>query len=159
MKKHKKILTLLCAFTILAGTAFAQVEGYNPAKVKKAKDMLARAQQLWDKVGKEAAMTEFNNPATTNFVDGDVYIYCVDIESRKVSTIPKMKALLNTDWLAFKDSDGKAFGKTMYEMAKTNPSGMTEYKWLNTATGKIQQKAAYYQKVGDQICVASVYKD
>jgi signal transduction histidine kinase len=81
--------------------------------------------------------------------DQELYAFVIDYDGNWVIYPPKPagegKNLLNV-----KDADGKELVREMIDLAKTQGSGWTEYRWMNPATQKIQKKKTFVKAVDGQ---------
>jgi signal transduction histidine kinase len=135
--------------------AFAQ------GSADQAKAMLAKAVAAV-KADKDKALDEFNN-GTGGFVQGDLYVFCFNVNDRRVIALgnPNAKQLIGTDELSLKDSNGKEFGREQYAAAN-KPEGeltVTDYLFPKPGTDKTPvQKESFTTKVSDLVCGVGYYK-
>jgi signal transduction histidine kinase len=118
--------------------------------------MVRHAVAFLKKEGKEKAFAEFNDPKG-RFTYRDLYIMVYDLNGKCVSHGAK-KERIGKDFLEEKDVDGKQFVKERVEIAKRNGKGWQEYKFQNPLTKRVEQKVAYFERVGDVIVLCGAYK-
>ena len=56
------------------------------------------------------------------------------------------------------DPDGKYFRKEIWDRAKAEGSGWTDYKFKNPLRTQIERKTAYFKKEGELVLVCGAYK-
>jgi methyl-accepting chemotaxis protein len=103
--------------------------------------------------GPERAYRDFEQPNSA-FKFADYYVYVVDM-SGYVFVHPALKG---TNAFDLADSDGKQFVRPMIATAKTIGKGWEDYRWLNPITQQVEQKSAYFQRVGDVVIACGIYK-
>jgi signal transduction histidine kinase len=146
-------LAALAALALLVPVA-SRAEEY--ATTKDAALMVRHAVAFLKKEGKEKAFAEFNDPKG-RFTYRDLYIMVYDLNGKCVSHGAK-KERIGKDFLEEKDVDGKQFVKERVEIAKRNGKGWQEYKFQNPLTKRVEQKVAYFERVGDVIVLCGAYK-
>jgi len=62
------------------------------------------------------------------------------------------------DLIDAKDPDGKLYVKERVDIAKSKGKGWQDYKFMNPATKKVEQKTSFVERVGDVIVCAGAYK-
>jgi signal transduction histidine kinase len=138
--------------TILAiGAGFAA----ERATLDEAKALAEKAAADMKAVGPEKAMAEFNDPKG-GYQDRDLYVFVYTLDG-KIVCIPGIPALLNRDATTLKDVDGKEFGKTVLEIARTTGSGWLDLRMTNPISKKIEPKRSYVIKTGDYIVGVGAY--
>jgi hypothetical protein len=120
-----------------------------------AKYWVEQAIDFYKLVGKDVALAEFSN---TNgmFVQGDLYVFVLSTAGIMLAHGVNDK-FVGLDFLAVKDSDGKAFNKEIVDNAKNQISGWVKYKWYHPRRNKVLPKLAYFQKENDMIFCSAVY--
>jgi methyl-accepting chemotaxis protein len=103
--------------------------------------------------GPERAYRDFERPNSA-FMFADYYVYAFDMKG-DVFVHPTLKG---KNALDLADSDGKQFVRPMIVTGKTTGKGWEDYRWLNPITQKIEQKSAYFQRVGEVILACGIYK-
>lgn len=107
--------------------------------------------------GKDKAFAEFNNP-TGQFVKGDLYVMCYDMEGNNKCHGSNPK-LIGKNLLEIKDATGVFIVKSFIETAKTKGKGWVDYKWPNAVTKAVENKSTYVEKVDDNLLIGvGIYK-
>jgi cytochrome c len=114
--------------------------------------MVKRVQDMFKKDGADATFKAVSDPSTKVLHDRDLYPFIYDLSGVCVAhgAIP---ALIGKNLMAMKDQDGRYFFKEMVDIANGPGAGWVDYKWPNPVTAKIQDKAAYIEKLGDNYFV------
>ena len=139
---------------VLAVSAVAAEE--QRASTKEAELLVRKAVEYLKKNGKEKAFAAFNDPVGP-FTLRDLYIAAYDLDGKCVAHGQK-KDRIGKNMLADKDPDGKPFVAERVKLAKEKGKGWQEYKFMNPATGQIEQKVAYFELVDDVILVCGAYR-
>jgi cytochrome c len=137
------------------GTAWAAEKGTADEAVA----MVKRAAEFLKKNGKEKAFAEFNNPKGA-FIDKDLYIFAFMANGDGVEVAnganPK---LVGKNVLEMKDADGKYLIKEILKIGMSKEGkGWLDYKWPNPATGTLDSKRTYVERVEDVILGCGIYR-
>ncbi len=151
----RKATTVTLAIVFLCVSFFMLYAAEKGTKAE-AEAMVKKAVAYYKANGKAKALTEFSNPKG-QFVDRDLYIFAYDLNGKCVAHGANQK-MIGIDLLAMKDPDGKEYVKERVEIAKTKGQGWQDYKFPNPVSKKIEQKAAYLEKVDDVILGCGAYK-
>ena len=143
-------VAVAAAAMLLAGSALAEDRG-SPDE---AKALVEKAAAHLQAVGPEKAFADFNDQKGA-FVDRDLFVFVYSLDG-KVVVGGAVPALLGRSALAFKDIDGKEFGKEIMAAAAAG-GGWTEYRMSNPATKKPEPKKTYAVKAGDYVVAAGAY--
>ena len=141
------MMVALCASAAEKGSADEAV-----AMVKKAGEFLK-------KNGKEKAFAEFNNPKG-QFIHKDLYIFTFlangdGIEQANGANVK----LVGKNVTEMRDADGKYLIKDILVLGMGKEGrGWVDYKWPNPATGTIDSKRTYVERVEDVIIGCGIYK-
>lgn len=153
MSKILKHLFLgLLALALTAGAAEKGSADEAVAMVKKAGEFLK-------KNGKEKAFAEFNQPKGP-FIHNDLYIFAFltngdGIERANGANVK----LVGKNVKEMKDADGKYLIKDILALGMGKEGkGWIDYKWPNPATGTIDAKRTYVERVDDVIIGCGIYK-
>ena len=152
MKKLQASLLATLLVLAVAVPAIAKVSS-EPA----AKALIAKAFAHYKAAGQSQALKDFS-VAGGDYVQGDLYLYCVSKADKKINSHPVNKGLIGVNFYALKDVDGIPFGQQTMDKAKGSKVGFVDYKWMNPATKKIGVKRGYFQDFGQDVCVVGVYK-
>lgn len=117
----------------------------DAATQEEAKAMADKAYSYLKANGKGKAFEEISNKGG-QFVKGDLYVFIQDFNGVCLANGGNPK-FVGMNHIGLKDPDGKYFMKEMIETAKTKGSGWVDYKWVNPATKKIQQKTTYVRRI------------
>jgi cytochrome c len=145
----------LVALLVLALLAPA-VPAEDRATTKDAERMVHKAVEFLKKEGKEKAFPVFSDPKGP-FTYRDLYIFVIDFKGVVLAHGIK-KELVGKNDFNRKDSTGKLFTQAMIEIAKTKGAGWEEYQFENPASGKVEQKVAYVEKVDDYFVGCGAFK-
>ncbi len=126
------------------------------ATTREAESMVRSAVAFLKKEGKEKAFAVFSDPKGP-FTYRDLYIMVYDMDGKCVAHGAN-RARIGKGLLEDKDADGKQFVKERVKIAREQGKGWQEYKFLNPATHKVEQKVAYLEAVGDVIVACGAYK-
>jgi cytochrome c len=108
-------------------------------------------------VGREQAFADFSRP-DGGFVDGELYIFCVDVTGVLVASggSPKM---IGHNWADAREPDGRRPVVEVIQLGLSQGSGWIEFPWPNPVTKRIELKAMYVLKVDDHtVCGSGIYK-
>jgi signal transduction histidine kinase len=150
---------LAAGLLAIAGGQVGTVWGAEKGTPDEAVAMVKRAAEFLKKNGKEKAFAEFNNPKG-QFINKDLYIFAFlatgDGVEQANGANPK---LAGKNVLEMKDADGKYLVKEIIAtgMGKDG-KGWVDYKWPNPATGAIDAKRTYVERVDDVILGCGVYR-
>ena len=153
MSKILKHLFLgLLALALTAGAAEKGSADEAVAMVKKAGEFLK-------KNGKEKAFAEFNQQKGP-FIHNDLYIFAFltngdGIERANGANVK----LVGKNVKEMRDADGKYLIKDILALGMGKEGkGWIDYKWPNPATGTIDAKRTYVERVDDVIIGCGIYK-
>jgi signal transduction histidine kinase len=152
MSLVRNVTVAAVAAMLMAGAAVAGERG-TP---EEAKALAEKAAQHMREVGAEKAMADFEDPAA-GYIDRDLFVVCYSPDA-KVICAHGVPALRGRDANAFKDADGKEFGKAIISLAKDSGSGWVEYRMTNPISKKVEAKASYVLQAGDYVVFVGAYK-
>ena len=147
----KKLFALLAAL-LVSGAALAE----ERASPQDAEDLVKTAISYLKKHGPEKAYATYMSKSGP-FIYKDLYIMVYDLNGKCLAHGAD-PSRVGKDYLDAKDPDGKLFVKERVEIAKAKGKGWQDYKFLNPATKKVEQKTSYVEKVNDVIICAGAYK-
>ena len=121
-----------------------------------------QARALLDKASRaleqdENGTVEAINNLKGGFLQDDLYVFVVNVDTKRYVAHGTNLRLVHTDFSKIKDPEGKPVGLPMLDMIKKQPEGEYEYRWRNPVTGKIEHKHAYMRKVGDFLVAVGYY--
>ena len=121
-----------------------------------AERLVHKAVEFVKSAGKEKALAAFSDPDGP-FTYRDLYIFALDVNG-VMGAHGRRKELIGKDQLQKKDAEGKYYTREQLELARTKGSGWNEYLFENPATGKVERKVAYVEKVDDLVIGCGAFK-
>ncbi|EIK63068.1 cache domain-containing protein [Pseudomonas lactis] len=97
------------------------------------------------------------NSLQGGFLQDDLYVFVVDLNTRRYVAHGTNLRLINTDFAKIKDPDGKPVGVPILKMMAEQDQGEYKYRWKNPVTGKVENKHAYVRKSGHFMVVVGYY--
>ena len=91
------------------------------------------------------------------FVDRDLYVFVRSMDGNTVAHGANMHMIGHTN-LSLRDADGKLYNQEMIDLATSKGSGWVDYRWVNPADKKIEQKSSFIERVGDYVVGVGFYK-
>jgi Single Cache domain 2 len=127
MVRKSMIAAASAAALTLSATAFAQQPG---GTADEAKAMLMKAAAAV-KADKAKAIDMFNK-GEGGFLDGDLYVFCVNLGDAKIVAVgnPNAKQLIGTDARTFKDATGKIYGPDIFAAMQKPEGQITEISYM-----------------------------
>ncbi|EJM66647.1 Cache domain containing protein [Pseudomonas sp. GM50] len=121
-----------------------------------------QAQALLDKAAVDLAKNEKGTLTAINSLKGgylqdDLYVFVVDLDTRRYVAHGTNLRLINTDFGKIKDPEGKPVGEPILALMAKQADGEYEYRWKNPVTGKVEDKHAYLKKVGHFLVAVGYY--
>ena len=148
----RSVLNGVVLASALSSVAFAQ----NPnGSALEAKAMLEKAVTEL-KADQTAALAKFNDPKGP-FRDRDLYVFCFDMGSGKITTHIN-PAVIGTDGRTAKEKDGTPFGQKLYDAAVEGKINTVSYNFPKPGSTEPVPKEAYVTRVGNQGCAVGYYK-
>jgi hypothetical protein len=135
------------------GNAFAQTRA--PAEAKAMEERVIA--EL--KANASAAVEKFNKPEG-EFRQGDLYVFCFNVENGVFTAHPD-RGHLGTDIRRLWEMDGSPLGKKIFDAANgTNDSTIVtvSYNFPKPGTTNPAPKESYVARVGNQGCGVGYYK-
>lgn len=123
-----------------------------------AKALLDRAVALVQEMGTQDAALAFNN-RRGDFIQGDLYVFMIDLDSGRFQAMGLNPGLTDTDALGLRDSQGNALVEEMFEKLQEADSATVEYAWLNPITNRVEPKRSYVQRVNGSLVGVGHYLD
>jgi hypothetical protein len=150
------MLRQMLLYTALVGSAFsgsANASGPEYGSNEEARAMLVRAIAAV-KANQPEAIARFNHN-DPEFRDRDLFAFCFNRQDGKFTA---HEAMLTRDVRTFRDKNGTAYGKQMYDVATEGQ--MSEVAYFAPFPGSTEQvaKRAYVTGIGDQVCGVSAYR-
>ncbi|WP_448109162.1 cache domain-containing protein [Pseudomonas azerbaijanoccidentalis] len=121
-----------------------------------------QAMALLNKAATDLAKDEKGTLTAINSLKGgylqdDLYVFVVDLETQRYVAHGTNLRLINTDFSKIKDPEGKPVGEPMLALMAKQDYGEYEYRWKNPVTGKVEDKHAYLKKVGHFLVAVGYY--
>ena len=105
----------------------------------------------------EADTLKAINSLQGGFLQDDLYVFMVDLNTRRYVAHGTNLRLINTDFAKIKDPDGKPVGVPILQMMAEQDQGEYKYRWKNPVTGKVENKHAYVRKSGHFMVAVGYY--
>ena len=121
-----------------------------------------QAMALLNKAATDLARDEKGTLSAINSLKGgylqdDLYVFVVDLNTRRYIAHGTNLRLINTDFGKISDPEGKPVGEPMLALMAGQDYGEYEYRWKNPVTGKVEDKHAYLKKVGHFLVAVGYY--
>lgn len=121
-----------------------------------------QAMALLNKAAADLAKDEKGTLSAINSLKGgylqdDLYVFVVDLNTRRYVAHGTNLRLINTDFSKISDPEGKPVGEPMLALMAGQDYGEYDYRWKNPVTGKVEDKHAYLKKVGHFLVVVGYY--
>ncbi|TCT42387.1 cytochrome c [Vibrio crassostreae] len=131
--------------------------GYYPERssAAEAKNLLARAMTAIVESEQES-LTEFND-AEGSFVEGDLYVFVMDMSSGKLLAHGVSPELVGRSHNEILSPDDKPILTDMLNLAKENGRGVYTYRWLNPLSSKVETKHTYYRVIDNKLVGVGYY--
>lgn len=97
------------------------------------------------------------NSLQGGFLQDDLYVFVVDLNTRRYVAHGTNLRPINTDFAKIKDPDGKPVGEPILKMMAEQDQGEYKYRWKNPVTGKVENKHAYVRKSGHFMVAVGYY--
>ena len=97
------------------------------------------------------------NSLQGGFLQDDLYVFVVDLDTQRYVAHGTNLRLVNTDFSKIKDPDGKPVGEPILTLMTEQDQGDYKYRWKNPVTGKVENKHAYVRKTGHFMVAVGYY--
>ena len=105
----------------------------------------------------EAGTLKAINSLQGGFLQDDLYVFVVDLNTGRYVAHGTNLRLINTDFSKIKDPDGKPVGEPILKLMAEQDQGEYKYRWKNPVTGKVENKHAYLRKSGHYMVAVGHY--
>jgi cytochrome c len=105
----------------------------------------------------EAGTLKAINSLQGGFLQDDLYVFVVDLNTGRYVAHGTNLRLINTDFSKIKDPDGKPVGEPILTLMAEQDQGEYKYRWKNPVTGKVENKHAYLRKSGHFMVAVGYY--
>jgi TRAP-type uncharacterized transport system substrate-binding protein len=154
MRRILARLSFIAVLVLFASAANAAGFGTREEAVA----MIKRVQEKFKKDGAQATFAAITDQAR-EFRDRDLYVYVLDYNC-VLQASGANKALVGKSMWEFRDQDGIYPARNTLEIARTNGSGWTDYRWINPKTNMVEAKSTYVERLGDRYAAGvGIYKD
>ncbi len=144
---------LLALMIGLVGSFGARAE--DSGTLDEAQALLQKAVAEIKAVGKEAAFAKFNSHEG-GFIEKDLYVFVFGLDGMTLAHGGN-PSMVGRNLAGLKDVDGKPFMQDMMDLAKNAGGGITNYKWLDPKTKKIEAKRSYIVRIDDYFVGVGAY--
>ena len=117
--------------------------------------LVERAAEHVREYGLAQALADFNRP-DGGFVDGELYIFCLDAEGVQVANGANPN-VVGRNLFAVRDLDGNLPSLEAYRLGQAKGRGWVQYRWPNLAEGRVQRKISYVVRIDDRTVCGSGY--
>jgi len=134
--------------------------GYSAprASAEDARGMLSRAAELARAHGPANAAAAFNDRRGA-FIQDDLYVFMINIETGRFEAMGMNPALSDTDARGLKDAEGHALVADMIDKLKSADEATVEYVWRNPVTNRVENKRSYVRREGSALIGVGHYID
>jgi methyl-accepting chemotaxis protein len=146
------------AVSVMKGMSAFQIGLREHGNADEAQALVKRAQEFFNRNGREALVAEIGKLDRGQFVDRDLYLMAIATDSAQFVAHGNNPRVIGAG-PASKDVDGKLFVVEMARLAKNQGSGWIEYKWEHPVSNEVLVKASYVQRMGDLAVACGIYKD
>ncbi|WP_248752917.1 cache domain-containing protein [Pseudomonas sp. MWU15-20650] len=120
------------------------------------------ARGLRDKAVKALLMDEAGtlkaiNSLQGDFLQDDLYVFVVDLNTGRYVAHGTDLRLVNTDFGKIKDPDGRPVGQPILKLMTEQDQSEYQYRWKNPVTGKVENKHTYLRKAGHFLVAVGYY--
>lgn len=113
--------------------------------------MVKAGMAFHEKFGKQALLAEIGKLAKGRFIDRDLYLFAVDLDSAAFVAHGANPRVVGSE---SKDVDGKPFLRDMVRTARGKGAGWVDYKWAHPVTNEIRKKSSYCEIAGNDMLIA-----
>ena len=121
-----------------------------------AKAMVEKAIEHYNQVGRAQALADFTKMKSP-FGDRDLYVFCLGPD-HKISANGGFAQYVGMSADVWKDADGKSLGKAIWDKAQETSDGSIEFRWVNPVSHVMENKIAFFKKVGQDVCGVGAYR-
>lgn len=164
-RNRKKLLALSLSATL--GAVPLLLHAQEPAQQRtlgsvernhasQARALLDQAALAFQAKGPEQALAAFND-RNGEFVHGQYYIFVLGKDGTMQASSGPSTSLVGLNVADLRDAAGKSFMREILDKSVKQDSGEVEYKWLNPADNKVENKISQFRKVGDHVLCVGYY--
>ena len=131
--------------------------GFYPERssAAEAKNLLARAMTAIVE-SEQQSLAEFND-IEGRFVEGDLYVFVMDMSSGKLlahGVSPELVGRIHNEILS---PDDKPILTDMLNLAREHGRGVYTYRWLNPLSSRVETKHTYYRVIDNKLVGVGYY--
>ncbi len=164
-RNRKKLLALSLSATL--GAVPLLLHAQEPAQQRtlgsvershasQARGLLDQAVLTFQAKGPEQALAAFND-RNGEFVHGQYYIFVLGEDGTMQASSGPSASLVGLNVAELKDAAGKSSMREILDKSAKQDSGEVEYKWLNPADNKVENKISQFRKIGDHVLCVGYY--
>jgi cytochrome c len=153
MQRRTILATALLA-AILASPILVYASDHGTAD--EAKALCEKAVAYLQANGPDKAFAAFDDPHG-QFIDRDLYVFVRSLDGNTVAHGANAHMIGHTN-LSLRDADGKLYNQEMIDLATAKGSGWVDYRWVDPADKKIEQKSSFIERAGDFVIGVGFYK-
>ncbi|WP_455912279.1 cache domain-containing protein [Pseudomonas putida] len=105
----------------------------------------------------EAGTLKAINSLQGDFLQDDLYVFVVDLNTGRYVAHGTNLRLVDTDFAKIRDPDGKPVGEPILKLMAEQDQGEYKYRWKNPVTNKVENKHAYLRKTGHFMVAVGYY--
>jgi len=153
MQRRTILATAVLALILAPRTG---VHADERATADEAKALCEKAVAYLKQNGPDKAFAAFNDQHGA-FIDRDLYVFVRSLDGNTVAHGANAHMIGHTN-LNLRDADGKLYNQEMIQLATTKGSGWVDYRWVNPADKKIEQKSSFIEREGEFVVGVGFYK-
>jgi hypothetical protein len=146
------------AVAVMKGMSAFEIGLREHGNASEAQALVKRAQEFFNRNGRDALVAEIAKLDRGQFVDRDLYLMAIASDSAQFVAHGNNPRVIGAGPVS-KDVDGKLFVVEMARLAKNQGSGWVEYKWEHPVSNEVRVKASFVQRMGDLAVACGIYKD
>lgn len=105
----------------------------------------------------EAGTLKAINSLQGDFLQDDLYVFVVDLNTGRYVAHGTNLRLVDTDFAKIRDLDGKPVGEPILKLMAEQDQGEYKYRWKNPVTDRVENKHAYVRKAGHFMVAVGYY--
>ncbi|WP_455917664.1 cache domain-containing protein [Pseudomonas cerasi] len=105
----------------------------------------------------EAGTLKAINSLQGDFLQDDLYVFVVDLNTGRYVAHGTNLRLVDTDFAKIRDPDGKPVGEPILKLMAEQDQGEYKYRWKNPVTDRVENKHAYVRKAGHFMVAVGYY--
>jgi methyl-accepting chemotaxis protein len=147
------------AVTLLKSLASFNLGTRENATADEAFAMVEKAVEFLKTYGDDALLTDINKLSAGRFVERDLYLMVLNVDTYKFVAHGLNPRTLGADIKNSKNMDNKYYLRELVDLAKHQGQGWCEYRWNHPVTNEVLTKATFVQRVGKLAIACGAYKD